>query len=350
MYKPDNTKRTARLFGGLVFIFAVICPRPAAGVDLSLGLGLWPASGDFAMTGGPPDAANSWNLTHPVDSDMLILSASMGPLSGLSLDLSYGFGDIKNNTITDTDFDSTGSITDLSYSTSSGETELFTLDIRARLIGKGSVLTGLGWGHGRGRISGGRGAKAGKATGVRQRDMHRQGPSDKGREPQGSGNYLDLVLGYFRLENSAQYRDPTIVVNNYAPASISWEELWLEYDLEFSGLRLGLTGQLSMLEFLSIGLSAVYLPSVDADYEGLRYPERSAGLQQREKINADGDGVDLEAALSLRSMDRLLVETGYRYLDIETKGEDAEGTAWAGSSEELDLDFKGPFLRVMYTF
>jgi len=253
------------------------------------------------MAGGPSDALNRWNIKHPVDSNIVILTGEVQLHPRFSIDISYGFGEIKDNTVTDTDYDSDDVISDLSSSISSGDTYFYSPNAYIRVLDDGK-------------------------------------------------RYLEILFGYFYLKNSVSYRDPRVAISGYLPSNLSWKEVWLKYDLTYKGFRFGIRGEVPLFYNVSLKGSAGYIPWLDADYDGLRYPERSPSAQQVEKIDADGWAFDTEIAGSYMPIQNLDVDIGYKYMEFKAEGYDSPDTVWANSWEHLKTDFKGPFLKVNYKF
>ncbi|OGT19547.1 MAG: hypothetical protein A2V90_01390 [Gammaproteobacteria bacterium RBG_16_57_12] len=258
--------------------------------------------GQFDMTGGPRGSANIWNLNHPVDGAMNGLSVEIISPHKASLEINYRSGDFDLGTLTDTDYDAAGVISHLSYSTSRGDSSQWEINYFMRLRGE-----------------------------------------------EAEDSFIDLGVGYLSIENQAGYYDPLIVVDWYTPMAISWAENWNNYTLKYRGLRLGLRGNVPVEQGLAFNWAVGFIPSLEADYTGLRYPERPPADQRPEKIIADGRAYDGDMSLRFTPRPHLAIAAGYKYLNLETDGEDV-GTAWAGSWEQLDTVMKGPYLKLDYLF
>jgi opacity protein-like surface antigen len=270
----------------------------------------WQSEGNFRMLGGPPDAANRWELTHPVDGNILLCSIH---ISGDKVDAPYflsyslGKGAINNGIIRDTDWDANGTVSDLSYSTSRGENTLNLLKMGFRLTGDESF-------HPANRPS------------------------------------LYFTLGYFHLKQTARYYDPLMTISSYNPVNISWTENWDTYDLLYSGNEIGFTGHSMITSKLNLDISMGYIPSLIASYDGLRYPERVTSSQRPEEISATGDGFNYTIGLAYQPVKNLSIQAGYRYIHLWTQGEDQPGTSWSGSWEKLSTDLKGLSFGITYNF
>lgn len=287
----------------------------------NLSLDQWQSEGNFRMLGGPPNAGNRWELTHPVDSNILLWSFEIYPISRkyeLSKEIlnisdpyyfsvSFGQGDINNGIIRDTDWDANGTVSDLSYSTSHGKNELFLSKVGFRLTGDSS--------------------------------LH---PANR--------PVLYFTLGYFYLKQTARYYDPLMTISNYNPVNISWTENWDTYDLLYSGNEIGFTGHSMITSKLNLDISMGYIPSLIASYDGLRYPERVTSSQRPEEISATGDGFNYTIGLAYQPVKNLSIQAGYRYIHLWTQGEDQPGTSWSGSWEKLSTDLKGLSFGITYNF
>ncbi len=300
LYPLMQNLRKALTFSFLMAILLSSMPS-ASSAELEVGTTYWVLQGEFDMTGGPPNAPNRWNLTHPVDSTTVVLTGEVRLHPRISFQISYGFGDIEEGTIRDIDYDASGVVSNLSYSTSSGDTRLHSYRVYLRV-----------WSRKKG--------------------------------------YLDLSLGYLYLKNSVTYRDPRIEIYNYLPSTLSWEEVWLTYELTYRGVWLGVRGRIDLFSDLSIKGSAGYIPWLDAEYDGLRYPERPPSKRQIERIDAEGWAYEVELAGGYRPSPNLVLDGGYRYMRFDVKGRDSPDTAWANSWEHIKTDFRGPFLRLSYSF
>lgn len=290
----------------------IISERASGFGDLKVKVSVdqWQSKGNFRMLGGPPNGYNRWELTHPVDSNILLWSIHItGAKEDAPYFLSYssGEGDINNGIIRDTDWDSNGTVSDLSYSTSRGKNTINLLKMGFRLT------------------------------------------SDVSFHP-ANRPVLYFTLGYFHLKQTARYYNPLMTVSNYNPVNISWTENWEEYDLLYSGNEIGFTGHSMITSKLSLDTSLGYIPSLIASYDGLRYPERVTSSQRLEQISATGDGFNYTIGLAYQPVKNLSIQAGYRYIRLWTKGEDQPGTSWTGSWEKLTTDLKGLSFGITYSF
>lgn len=271
-------------------------------VELGVSAAEWLAKGDFRMLGHPAGAANRWELKHPSDTNLGILTLSAKSTDERTpylISLSLGQGAIKKDTVRDTDWDTNGTVSDLSYSTSSGDTYL--------------IHYRLGY----------------KLTSQYQ-------PANR--------PVIYFTLGRIYLKNKADYRDPTVTVASYVPVNNSWTEKWQFYTIRYEGNEMGITGASPIYDDkLTLGISFGYTPYLAATYNGLRYPERPTTQQQSEYISASGDALTYEVNLKYRPSRNLSLAGGYRYLRFRSEGKDQPGTAWAGSEEKLDTNYKGFF-------
>jgi hypothetical protein len=161
---------------------------------------------------------------------------------------------------------------------------------------------------------------------------------------------FDLSLGYLYLLSSVDYRDPNLIIENYVASAASWQERWLTYDLAHQGIRIGARGEALLNDSFSVKASVGIIPWLQADYDGLRYPQRPIAQQQIEAIEADGLGLDAMIRAQYTTYRGLALTLGYKYLSFETEGKDKAGTPWAGSWEELSMELKGPFVGLAYSF
>ena len=294
----ENTRPTGQSFG-----------QGTTGFKFSLDTTPWFAQGEHSLKGGPPDANNSWHLKHPIDNNMLLANLSIGEIKDnllFSLDLSLGYGKMDDGKLVDTDYDASGNITDLSHSTSSGETILGSVDFSF-------CLTDLG----------------------HLKDYR-----------------LDLRLGYLFLKNSVEYNDPTILIDVDTPANegTSTAERWQVYDLVYSGVAIGLKGYWSLGQKLRIEGKLGYLPDLRADYNGTRYPDRAFNEQQEEKITGDGTAFNYEIRVTYWFTSSVALGLGYKYLKFQAEGRDKSGTTWAGSWEEFETQLSGWLIGLIYNF
>jgi len=249
------------------------------------------------MHGGKANAPNTWELTHPIDGNILEALFTVCPEkdSPYLFNISLGSGNIKKGTIRDTDWDGNGVVSDLSYSTSQGNTFISSLSVDYRVT-----------------------------------DI---------KKPYG----LDLTFTYDYLMISADYRDGVSVVVSYTPTSILTPVKWQIYDLVYSGLEIGIKGKSDILEKLSMEASLGYTPFLEAEYKGVRYPDNIPVPKEREYIIARGSALSYQLCLNYNLVNQFSVQFGYKYKAYHTKGKDQPGTPWAGDWEELDSDFKGCF-------
>jgi len=225
----------------------------------------------------------------------LLISYIENKNSPYTINIALGGGNIRQGTIRDTDWDGNGVVTDLSYSTSKGETLgfSFTTDY---------LITDI-------------------------------------KEPY----EFYLTFGYNYLDISADYRNALTTVSSYTPTSILTPIKWQIYNLLYQGLEIGVKGKSEVLTGLLLFGSLGYAPFTMAEYKGTRYPDDIPVPAKKEHIVAYGAALSYELKLSYNLSGRLMVDGGYRYNAYRTKGEDQPGTAWAGSWEELDTDLKGFF-------
>jgi hypothetical protein len=261
----------------------------------------WSTSGYFEMKGGPPAAGNSWIIKHPTDGNAAFLETEFGLTERLSFDLAIGVDIFEDARVIDIDIDALGVVSDLSYSTSSGYLGFFGANVYLRAYKARSVT-------------------------------------------------IDLSLGYLYMKSSVDYYDPNLKISNYLPSTVSWQERWLTYDLVHHGIRLGVRGVVNLDNSFSIKAGAGIIPWLQANYDGLRYPERPVALQQIERIEADGLGLDATISAEYAFYRGFLIMLGYRYISFETEGRDKAGTLWAGSREEFTMEVKGPFIAFGFNF
>jgi hypothetical protein len=261
----------------------------------------WYVDGYFEMEGGPPAAANKWILDHPTDGKALLFDTELSLTPRLSYDVALGIGFIDDGRLTDTDFDAASVISDLSYSTAAGFWSILGTNAYIRLLGSNST-------------------------------------------------FFDLSVGYLYLRSSVDYRDPNIRISAYAPTNTSWQERWLEYDLSYYGVRFGARGKVDFSDSFSVKAAAGIIPGLKAKYDGMRYPERPVPQQQTERIEATGVGVDAAFSAEYFVSANLALTAGYKYMLFETEGWDKGGTPWAGSWERLNMELKGPFAGLTYSY
>ncbi|MBI5778809.1 MAG: hypothetical protein HZA49_05080 [Planctomycetes bacterium] len=263
--------------------------------DYKISISEWVTRGDFRMHGGPPSADNIWELTHPVDGGMTQLQFSYTEKknSPYTMNISLGGGNIRQGTIRDTDWDAAGVVSDLSYSTSNGETLNFSFTTDY-------LITDI-------------------------------------KEPY----EFYLTFGYNYLDISADYRNAVIAIDTYVPTSTLVIMKWQVYDLLYQGLEIGVKGKSEVLADLLLTGSLSYAPFTMAEYKGTRYP--GTGFDQKEHIIAYGSTLNYEIKLSYDLSNQLIIDGGYRYSAYRTEGKDQPDSAWSGSWENLDADFKGFF-------
>lgn len=276
-------------------------PRGSSLWKRSASISYWSTSGYFEMEGGPPAAGNRWILEHPTDGRMHLYELEFRRTPRLSFDFSMGFGIIDDGTIIDTDIDAVGVVSNLSHSTSSGS---------LNFLGANAYL----------------------------RVYHTRSTS------------FDLSIGYLFLKSSVDYSDPNLKISNYLPSALSWQELWLTYNLIHHGIRLGARGEVRLNNSLSIKAGAGVIPLLQAYYDGLRFPERPIAQQRIEGIDADGLGLDAIISAEFAPYKSLVFLLGYKYISFETKGRDRANTPWAGSWEEFSMELKGPFAAFAFSF
>lgn len=254
------------------------------------------------MHGGPAGASNTWELTHPLDGNIQEAYFTICPEkdSLYLFNIMLGAGNIKNGSIRDTDWDANGVMKDLSYSTSQGDTSIFAFSVDYLItdIEKPYAL------------------------------------------------YTTVTYNYLTI--SANYRDPTIMIDTYVSTNTSFAMKWQIYDLIYESPEIGLKGKLNILKDLSVEASLGYSPFVKAEYKGTRYPDTA--FEQPEHIIARGSALSYQLCLSYNLVNQFSVQFGYKYNSYRTKGEDQSDSPWAGSWEELDSDFKGCFFSAGIKF
>ena len=288
--------------------------------DYKISISEWITKGDFRMHGGPPGANNTWELTHPIDGGMtqIIFVYTEKKNSPYTINISLGGGNIRQGTIRDTDWDGDGVVTDLSYSTSNGETLSFSFTTDY-------LITDI-------------------------------------KEPY----EFYLTFGYNYLDISADYRNALTTVSSSTPTSILTPIKWQIYDLLYQGLEIGVKGKSEVLTDLLLTGSLGYAPFTMAEYKGTRYPDNvyievdlDTGIRtewaiasRREHIVAYGSALNYELKLSYNLSDQFLIDGGYRYNAYRTKGEDqSDGYwKWVGSWEDLDVTLKGFFFGCALKF
>ncbi len=272
--------------------------------DYKISISEWITKGDFRMHGGPPGAKNTWELTHPLDGGMtqILFVYTESKNSPYTTNISLSGGNIRQSTIRDTDWNSNGVVTDLSFSTSNGETLGFSF-----------------------------------STDYRITDI---------TEPY----EFYITFGYNYLDMSANYQDGHIVISGSAPVDIyAWQDQkWQIYDLIYQGLEFGVKGKSEVLTDLLLTGSLGYAPFTMAEYKGTRY--QGTIFEAKEHIVAYGSALSYELKLSYDLSNRLGIDGGYRYQVYRTDGKDKADSAWSGSWEELDADFKGFFFGCALKF
>jgi len=265
--------------------------------DYKISISEWITKGDFRMYGGPKSSSNKWELTHPIDGGMtqLLVSYTEKKNSPYTVNISLGGGNIRQDTIRDTDWDGDGVVRDLSYSTSNGETLGFSF-----------------------------------TTDYRITDI---------KEPY----EFYLTFGYNYLDMSANYQDAHLVISGTTPVDIyAWQnQKWQIYDLLYQGLEIGVKGKSEVLTDLLLTGSLGYAPFTMAEYKGTRY--KGTSKEAKEHIIAYGSALSYELKLSYNLASQFFIDTGYRYNAYRTEGEDQPDGDWAPANEELDTDFKGFF-------
>lgn len=264
----------------------------------------WITKGDFRMHGGPKGYSNTWELTHPIDGGMtqILFSYTEKKNSPYTINISLGGGNIRQGTIRDTDWNGNGVVTDLSYSTSNGETLGFSF-----------------------------------TTDYQITDI---------TEPY----EFYLTFGYNYLDISSNYQDGHIVISGTIPVNIyAWQDRkWQIYNLLYQGLEIGVKGKSEILTDLLLSGSLGYAPFTMAEYKGTRYP--GTIFKQKEHIVAYGAALSYELKLSYALSNQLGIDGGYRYNVYRTKGKDQADSVWSGSWEDLDTDFKGFFFGCSLQF
>lgn len=267
--------------------------------DYKISISEWITKGDFRLHGGPPYANNTWELTHPLDGGMtqLMVTYTEKKDSPYTINISLGGGNIRQGTIRDTDWDGDDVVTDLSYSTSKGDTFSFSFTADYRIT-----------------------------------DI---------KEPY----EFYLTFGYNYLDISADYRNALTTVLSSTPVSILTPIKWQIYDLLYQGLEIGVKGKSEVLTDLLLTGSLGYAPFVYAEYKGTRYPDDIPVPTQKEHIVAYGSALNYELKLSYNLSRQFFIDGGYRYNAYRTKGEDQPDGywKWVGSWEELDVTLKGFF-------
>lgn len=294
------------LIGCLLFI--AVPARALDSFKIDLSSDYWVTKGDFRMMGGPAAASNRWELTHPVDSNIPIWSMRISSQAdNMPYYLSYSFGQssIKDGTIRDTDWDASGVISDLSYSTSRGHFKMNITELGYRLTAPPS--------------------------------LH---PANR--------PVFYFAMGYLNLTQSANYYDPTVTISSYNPSDISWSERWTRYNLTYSGNEWGIKGYSNFGAKFRFDMALNYLPALSANYDGVRYPERIS--PKIEQISATGHGSHYKMELLFQPTEHIACRVGYRYVRFWTKGEDDPGTAWAGSWEKLNTNLKGFSIGINVNF
>jgi len=264
----------------------------------------WITRGDFRMHGGPPGANNTWELTHPLDggSAQILLSYIEKKDSPYVINVSLNSGNIRQGVIRDTDWDANGVVTDLSYSTSQGDTFGFSF-----------------------------------STDYRITDM---------AEPY----EFYLTFGYNYMNISADYRNALTTVWHSTPTSILTPTKWQIYDLLAQGLEIGVKGKSEVAADLFVTGSLGYAPFTMVEYKGTRYPDNIPVPAQQEHIVAYGAAVSYELKLSYNLSRTFFIDGGYRYNACRAEGEDQSDSAWSGSWEDLSTDFKGFFFGCALQF
>jgi len=261
------------------------------GSNYSVSIESWTTDGKFRMFGGPPEPANNkWELTHPLDGNIIEAKVTLGIInSPQSISLSLGGGTAKKGTIVDTDWDANSFISDKSLSTS-----------------KADLIVG--------------------AISTEYKFSKIKVPFDL---------FGSISYSFFNID--ADYRDATIVVDNYNPVNISAQGKWQVYNLGYSGLEFGARARKQFIQYVSgeVGLDFGF---VSADYRGTRYP--NTNITQYESIFTTGWTLGYRLNLNF-NYERLQLQAGYRFKTYRTKGKDERGTDWSGSWERLDSDLKG---------
>lgn len=265
--------------------------------DYKISISEWVTKGDFRMYGGPKSSSNKWELTHPLDGGMtqILFAYTEKRNSPYVVNISLGGGNIRQGTIRDTDWDANGVVSDLSYSTSNGETLNFSF-----------------------------------TTDYRVTDI---------TEPY----EFYLTFGYNYLDISVDYRNALTTVFSYTPVAILTPVKWQIYDLLYQGLEIGVKGKSEVLTGLLLSGSLGYAPFTMAEYKGTRYPDDIPVPAKKEHIVAYGAALSYELKLSYNLSESFFIDGGYRYNSYRTKGEDQPDGDWAPANEELDADFKGFF-------
>ncbi|MFQ6110556.1 MAG: hypothetical protein ACE5LX_00855 [Nitrospinota bacterium] len=276
---------------------------PGAGIEFEFEY--WRAETSFSMHGHPPAATNEWELKYDdLGANILTISGRWNFMRGAFLEASYGFGNIEEGDLTDTDWDAAGVVSDYSVSTASGDTRSYDLNLFYRFEFQEIWML--------------------------------------------KRSHLDLLVGYRNHKDSVEYEDALTTISNYQSVSIFSPGIWNENELTYDGIRLGLGGEVELSYRFALRASVGYMPDVDADYYELRYPGTASAV--RGDITADGHAWDFDIAFSFNPVPNLSFSLGYRYMRFRTTGEDDPISNWAGSHERLETKYEGVFIGMRYAF
>jgi hypothetical protein len=272
--------------------------------NYKISLEQWMPKGNFRMHGGPKTLSNTWELTHPIDGNILQVLFQGIPEkdSPYLINISLSSGNIKKGSISDTDWDGNGVVSDLSYSTSQGDIFISSFAVDYCV------------------------------TDIKQ-------PYE-----------LNLTFAYNYLRTSVDYRNPIIVIDDYVPTHTILAIKWEVYNMVYEGLEIGIKGKSNISTNLSVEAYLGYTPFVGAEYKGTRYPGTTS--EQTEHIISSGNALSYELRLSCNLVNQFYIQSGYKYTTYRTKGKDqSDGYwKWIGSREELDADFKGFFFGLGINF
>jgi hypothetical protein len=265
-----------------------VVPAAAAGIQggdgtlhvggFYVGAGLMQAWGDAGFTISGRDAILgrfSSVLEFPMDATYLVLESGIDQIGpGFGVHLRYGTSAGIDGTTVDTDYAWQLSQTPYirSLAGTDGDNVFLTLDVTYCLIAAADSRAG---------------------TPVR----------------------LDVFAGYHMQDATFEISDVRTVIERTLPAYTAWSGVAATYDMEFSGLRVGLRGEMGLGAWGTISGSLAVLPLVDAE-----------GFGQwifREKVvdhDATGWGLDFALRYEYAFSSSVRVWGGVGYTRLEGSG------------------------------
>ncbi len=282
----------------LLFATSTLLAKPVKHVSFNIEVGAGFMRGSFDREGSPLGFRSLWKMKHDLDGYGISIRPEV-KVGQFIFGAELGSGDIDptDHDATYYDQDTTGVVSDLAVSSSSGNYSYWDLFVAWRLL--------------------------------------------LGKE----SSYLDLGLGYHNYESSVSLEDPTYLTVNYQQVNNSETGKYLDYDFQVYGVKVLSRARFDIAQGFFVKGEIAYLPSLTMEYS-----ETYADSRGKNKVDGTGYGFQAGLGIGYQPTKVFGIMAEYRHSEYNTDGEGKTGYYGAGADEEINQSTDGLFLNFALYF